>query len=59
MDYFEWEKHWQKLIDKYDNDGYDSLTTDERLWFNIRSLIDSVDNGGLISFYYNNGADYL
>ncbi|WP_410511499.1 DUF4375 domain-containing protein [Paenibacillus sp. BR2-3] len=28
-------------------------------WYNTRVLIDSVNDGGLISFYYNTGADYL
>jgi len=59
MNYLECENHWESLIDKYDNEGYCKLTSDERIWFNVRLLLDAVDNGGLISFYYNHGADYL
>jgi hypothetical protein len=59
MNYIEYQSHWKSLIDKFDAEGYDKLTSDERIWFNVRSLIDEVDNGGLISFYYNYGADYL
>lgn len=59
MDYLEWQSHWKCLINKYASEGYDKFTSDERIWFNVRCLIDAVDNGGLISFYYNDGADYL
>lgn len=59
MDFMVWEKHWQELVNKYSATGYDSLTSDERTWFNIQCLIDAIDNGGIISFYYNSGADYL
>lgn len=59
MDYLEWKDIWENIVDKCENEGYEKLTSDERIWYNIRSLIDTVDNGGLISFYYNYGADYL
>lgn len=36
---------------------YDSLTSTERIWFNTRVLIDSTNDGGLISYYYNSGAE--
>jgi hypothetical protein len=39
--------------------GYLSFSSDERIWFNVRGLIEAIENGGLISFYYNYGADYL
>lgn len=53
------QKAWVALCDKVDRKGYEHLSSDERIWFNVRILIDAVDNGGLISFYYNSGADYL
>lgn len=59
MDYLECKDNWENIVDKCENEGYDKLTADERIWYNIRSLIDAVDNGGVISFYYNYGADYL
>lgn len=47
---------WVKIVDKGLGD-FDSLTSDERVWFNIETLIAQVDNGGLISFYYNSYAE--
>lgn len=59
MNYEVERKYWKKLVERYSSKGYEILTIDERIWFNVRCLIDAVDNGGLISFYYNYGADYL
>ncbi|MBN1184651.1 MAG: DUF4375 domain-containing protein [Bacteroidales bacterium] len=36
---------------------YNLLTPSERIWYNIRGIIDSTNNGGLISYYYNSGAE--
>lgn len=47
----------EKLFEKGLED-IDSLSADERIWFTIESLIGAVDNGGLISHYYNSDADY-
>jgi hypothetical protein len=53
----DFQKEWSNLVDKgYSN--YLLLTPDERMWFNIQSLLTFVDNGGLISYYYNSGADH-
>ncbi|SMQ80584.1 protein of unknown function [Bacillus sp. OV166] len=57
--YEEWEQLWNQLFDKYEEKGYLSFSSDERIWFNVRGLIEAIENGGLISFYYNYGADYL
>jgi len=57
--YEDWEQRWNQLFEKYDEKGYLSFSSDERIWFNIRGLIDAIENGGLISFYYNFGADHL
>lgn len=53
------QKAWESLCDKWSNHGYASLSEPEKVWFNIRSLIDMTNNGGLISYYYNRGADNL
>lgn len=50
---------WNDLCDKWQNLGYAGLTEPERMWLNIRRLIDSTNNGGIISYYYNDGADHL
>lgn len=55
----DWQKRWEKLFEKPDSEGYESLTPDERAWYNVRGVIDSVNGGGIISYYYNHGADTL
>jgi hypothetical protein len=54
-----WRPYWTKLVEKCEKVSYENLTEEERIWYNLRNLIDSVGNGGLISFYYNYGADHL
>ncbi len=49
---------WEQLVSKAFSD-YGSLSAGERIWFNVDVLIDSVNDGGLVSFYYNSGADHL
>ena len=49
--------NWRQLCDKWINDGYESLSEPEEVWLNTRSLIDSVNNGGLVSFFYNSNAE--
>jgi len=49
--------HWASLVAKAFAD-YGSLTRDERVWINTQSLSGQVDNGGLMSYDYNVGADY-
>ena len=54
------DRQWRVLCAKaYSSLGYSALSDDERVWFNIRALIDSTNNGGLISFFYNSYADTL
>jgi Domain of unknown function (DUF4375) len=50
-----------RAIDNIDNfkPTFDALLPAERVWFTVQSLIQFVDNGGLISFYYNSGADHV
>jgi hypothetical protein len=50
---------WTNLCDSYARNGYDALSNEYRLWLNVRSLIDSAENGALISYYFNSGADHL
>ena len=53
----DFQAKWEKLVDKA-VDNYSSLSADERIWFTIQSLLGAVDNGGIISHYYNYGADH-
>jgi hypothetical protein len=50
---------WSDLCDRWGSQGYDSLSRQEKTWLNIRALIDSIENGGAISYFYNSGADTL
>jgi hypothetical protein len=50
------DSNWANLVGKAMKD-YNSLTKNERIWFNLRVLIDSFNNGGLASYYYNSGAE--
>jgi hypothetical protein len=53
----DFQTQWERLVNKAFTD-YRALTRDERVWFTIQSLLNQVDNGGLISHYYNSGADH-
>jgi hypothetical protein len=59
LQYEDWQEHWQKLFEKLDKESYSNLTPDERIWYNVRGVIDSISDGGIISFYYNSGADTM
>lgn len=48
----DFQKQWEIVCDKGCTQ-YDTLTPDERIWFNVQSLIGEAVNGGLISFYFN------
>ncbi|CAM3572413.1 DUF4375 domain-containing protein [Paenibacillus lupini] len=48
---------WQSIWQKVENDGQSSLNKYERIWLTVDGLIGDVSGGGLISFFYNHGAD--
>jgi hypothetical protein len=48
---------WHRLCDRWSQSGYESLNDTEKLWLNIQGLIDSINNGGLISYFYNSYAE--
>jgi hypothetical protein len=50
---------WTRVCDKFANGGFESLSHSEQIWVSIRELIDSIENGGLVSYFYNSGADRL
>ncbi len=58
MDELDLQK-WYAVCDKLRGEGYLHLTPAEQIWLDIRSLIDSTENGGLISYFYNSGANRL
>jgi hypothetical protein len=53
----ELQAKWSDVCERWDRQGYLSLSPEERTWLNIRALIDSIENGGLISYFYNSYAD--
>jgi hypothetical protein len=58
IDLSSFHNDWIRLVDKAIF-HYELLTEDERIWFNIQSLIQAVNDGGLVSYYYDHGADHL
>ena len=50
---------WESACDRLSNLGFDNLTEVEQLWISVRGLIDSVQNGGISSYFYNSFADHL
>ncbi len=60
MDLIDFQEQWHQLFGKViESNGIDTLTPDEKVWYTIQCLINAIQNGGLISFYYNSGADLL
>ena len=53
------QKRWSEVCDRWATIGYDSLIREEKAWMNVRGLIDSIENGGLISYFYNSYADTI
>lgn len=56
---YDYHENWIRLVDKAIRDGYQSLSTTERVWFNAQSFLQAIYDGGLISYYYNSSADTL
>jgi hypothetical protein len=53
--YERWEELWKRIR----SGGHESLNEWEKDWINLRSLIDSINNGGMISYFYNPSGDQL
>jgi hypothetical protein len=53
----DFQEQWEKLVIKANN-NYSLLSKAERVWFNIQLLIAGVENGGMISCFYNSLCDY-
>lgn len=53
-----WYPAWQALCDKWNEQGYDALSHGEKVWLNIRGVIDAVNDGGLAAYFYNTYADH-
>jgi len=52
-------QQWHALCDKWRDQGYDALTADEKVWFTVRTLIDTTENGGIVGYYCNYGAFHM
>lgn len=53
------QRKWFEIVDRKSRGGYESLSRIEKTWFNVEVLIGQVENGGVISYFYNSGADGL
>src|SRR5262249_1702265 len=51
------QRGWAALCNRVATSGYAAASRPEKTWLNIRWLIDSIENGGLISSFYNSYAD--
>lgn len=49
--------NWNTVCDKMISEGYNSLEEHEQVWIVVRGLIDAVNDGGLVSYFYNSWAD--
>lgn len=49
--------NWQEVRHKCSEEGYESLSEPEQVWCGVRALIDATNDGGLVSYFYNNWAD--
>jgi len=59
----DFQEQWDKIVNKAnvnynETSNYNSLTKEEKVWFNIQLLINAVNNGGVISFFYNYEANH-
>lgn len=50
-------EQWRRLVNKAFGIGHGVLSAPERVWFNAQLLVQAIDDGGLISYYYNSPAD--
>ena len=50
---------WQTICEKQAAQGHNALLEWEKIWLNVGSLLLSIDNGGLVSYFYNSYADRL
>jgi len=48
---------WNNIVTKA-LDDYDSLTRDERIWYNVQCYAAQFNNGGPVDFYVNYGAEH-
>lgn len=49
--------NWQEVRGKCSEEGYESLSEPEQVWCGTRAIIDAVNDGGLVSYFYNSWAD--
>lgn len=52
----DYQDEWDVLCSRAQD--LSDFTENERIWYFAQCLIDAVENGGLVSFFYNNTADY-
>jgi hypothetical protein len=55
----ETEQAWHALCDRWGKTGLRGFSPAEKVWFCVRTLIDAINNGGLISYFYNSNAAHI
>jgi hypothetical protein len=51
------EESWRSICNTIKVSGYEALNSDQRVWVETRAIIDATNNGGVVSYFYNSGAD--
>ncbi len=54
----ELNKVWHKVCEKQAEQGYEALLEWEGIWLDVGSFLLSLNNGGLVSYFYNSYADH-
>jgi hypothetical protein len=59
MDFIVWQDAWNEVSEKFAKKGLKGLSPDERLWMNIRNLIDITEENGIVAYYYDPASDRM
>ena len=57
-DLLNFQEQWIQLLNKLEENGYDSLSYEEKVRFNVWVLNDAIINGGFVSYFYNPDGEY-
>ena len=57
--HMDFQAEWERLVTRAHKQGYNSLDPAEKVWFTVRCLVDAVNNGGFVSYFYNPGGELV
>jgi len=53
------DETWDTLCERWGSTGLRGFSPAEKVWFCVRSLIDAINDGGLVSYFYNSQAAHI